>query len=127
MNDQLIVNRLAALSHPARLGIVRLLVRAGPSGLPAGRLGEALGVSPNALTFHLQKLSGVGLVTARREGQFVIYSAIFADLFDLMDSLLSACCADTREKCGPRCATATIDLTAQSVTHNKAQEEVQDD
>lgn len=103
MNDDFMAKRLGALAHPVRLALVRALVRAGPAGLPAGKLGAPLGIAPNALTFHLQKLAHVGLVSSHREGQFVIYSAAFIELLDLADNLVGACCADTPEKCGPRC------------------------
>lgn len=101
--DDLIAKKLSAMGHPARLAIVRLLVRAGPQGLPAGQLGEQLDIAANALTFHLQKLAHVGLVSSLRNGQFVIYSAKFDELLDLSNHLVGACCADSPEKCGPRC------------------------
>lgn len=94
------------MAHPVRLAIVRRLVKAGPKGMPAGRLGEPLGVASNALTFHLQKLAHVGLVTSRRNGQFIIYTAEFGALLDLTEHLVGACCADSPEKCGPRCTSA---------------------
>lgn len=102
-DDDTISQKLAALAHPARLGIVRRLVRAGPNGLPAGQLGDARGMAPNALTFHLQKLAHVGLVSSRRSGQFIMYRAQFDELLDLVDNLVGACCAESGEKCGPRC------------------------
>jgi DNA-binding transcriptional ArsR family regulator len=83
--------------------VIRLLVRAGPAGLPTGKLGESLHIAANALTFHLQKLAHVGLVTSQRQGQFIVYSAVFPDLLELTNSLIGACCADSVEKCGPAC------------------------
>ena len=118
MNDDLNAKKLGALAHPVRLAIVRMLVQAGPPGLPAGKLGEPLGIAPSALTFHLQKLAHVGLVSSRREGQFVIYAAVFTDLLDLVDSLVGACCADTTKKCGPRCPTGTCCPTSITTTLN---------
>lgn len=115
IDDELNAKRLGALAHPVRLAIVRMLVQAGPAGLPAGQLGDPLGIAPSALTFHLQKLAHAGLVSSRREGQFVIYSAAFTDLLDLVDSLVGACCAGTQQKCGPRCPTST------AVAHNHAE------
>ncbi|MGH8201135.1 MAG: ArsR/SmtB family transcription factor [Steroidobacteraceae bacterium] len=102
----LAAKKLAALAHPARLAMVRLLVRAGPAGLAAGTLGEACGLAPNAMTFHLQKLAHVGLVDSRRDGQFIIYRAQFKALLDLTESLVGACCVDSADKCGPRCGSA---------------------
>lgn len=104
--DELIAEELSAMAHPARLAIVRMLVKAGPKGLPAGQLGKPLGIASNALTFHLQKLANVGLVQSQRSGQFIIYTAIFEALLDLSDYLVGACCAASTEKCGPRCASA---------------------
>jgi len=118
MSDERIAKKLGALAHPVRLAIVRRLVRAGPAGLPAGELGEPLGIAPNALTFHLQKLAHVGLVSSRREGQFVIYSAVFTDLLDLVDNIVGACCADTPEKCGPRCPPSGGGAADSLISHN---------
>ena len=106
MNDERMAQKLSAMAHPVRLAIVRMLVRAGPQGLPAGRLGEPLGVASNALTFHLQKLAHVDLVTSRRNGQFIVYTAEFGALLDLTHHLVGACCADSPEKCSPRCTSA---------------------
>ncbi len=101
--DEWIAQKLSAVAHPVRLAIVRRLVKAGPEGLPAGRLGKPLGIASNALTFHLQKLVHVGLISSRRSGQFIIYTAAYDALLNLTDHLVGACCADSREKCGPRC------------------------
>lgn len=106
LKDEVLVQKLAALAHPARLAIVRMLVKSGPDGMPAGQLGEPLGIASNALTFHLQKLAHVGLVTSRRRGKFVLYTAGFDALLDLTDHLVGTCCADSSEKCGDRCTSS---------------------
>lgn len=103
MSDDLTANKLAALAHPARLSVIRLLVRAGPAGLPAGKLGEQLHIAANALTFHLQKLAHAGLINSQRQGQFIVYAAVFPDLLELTNHLVGACCADSAKKCGPAC------------------------
>lgn len=125
--DAVIAKKLSALAHPARLAIVRMLVRIGPKGLPAGKLGEPLGIAANALTFHLQKLAHVGMVSSRRDGQFVIYSAVFDELLNLVDHLMGACCADTPEKCGPRCPPESRGLVAPVNPHNPSATGEQDD
>ena len=101
--DELTAKKLAALAHPARLAIIRMLVRSGPAGLAAGKLGKSLNIPANALTFHLQKLAQFGLVNSQRQGQFIVYSAVFSALLGLVDNLVGACCADTSEKCDPKC------------------------
>ena len=70
-NEEILAKQLGALAHPARLAAIRQLTAAGPVGLSAGKLGERVGMAPSALTFHLQKLAYAGLVTSRKEGQFV--------------------------------------------------------
>jgi len=101
--DEITAKILAALAHPARLAIIRMLVRSGPAGLAAGKLGKSLNIPANALTFHLQKLAQFDLVNSQRQGQFIVYSAVFSNLLGLMDNLVGACCADTSEKCDPKC------------------------
>src|SRR4051794_8055210 len=59
---------LAALAQENRLDVFRLLVRAGPNGLPAGEVATALRLPPNTLTFHFDRLRMAGLVTVRRDG-----------------------------------------------------------
>jgi len=43
MDVELALEALSALSHETRLWVFRLLVQAGPQGLPAGEIAEALG------------------------------------------------------------------------------------
>ncbi|MAG80376.1 MULTISPECIES: ArsR/SmtB family transcription factor [Pseudomonadota] len=105
-NEEILAKQLGALAHPARLAAIRQLTAAGPVGLSAGKLGERVGMAPSALTFHLQKLAYAGLVTSRKEGQFVYYCAAFESLLSLTDHLVGACCRESSERCGPRCPTA---------------------
>ena len=58
------VAALAALAQDNRLDAYRLLVQAGPDGLPAGEIAEKLGVQPNTLTFHFDRLRHAALVSA---------------------------------------------------------------
>jgi DNA-binding transcriptional ArsR family regulator len=76
-----------------------LLVQAGPEGLAAGRIGEALGIPPSSLSFHLKELSYAGLVTSRQESRYVIYSANFEAMADLLAFLTENCCGG--RPCGP--------------------------
>ena len=63
---------LAALAQDNRLDMFRLLVEAGPEGVPAGKVSDKLGLAPNTLTFHFDRLRDAGLVTVRREGRSMI-------------------------------------------------------
>ncbi len=91
----------AALSQETRLGIVRLLVREGPDGLPAGAVAEAAKVSPSNISFHLKELERAGLIEARREARSIIYSANFEGLRGLIGFLMKDCCAGRPEICAP--------------------------
>jgi len=95
------VRALAALAQDSRLAIYRLLVQAGPAGLVAGQIGEALGIPAATLSFHLKTLVQGGLVTHRPEGRFVRYSADFATMHALIDYLSANCCGADRSRCQP--------------------------
>ncbi|MEX0899737.1 MAG: metalloregulator ArsR/SmtB family transcription factor [Gammaproteobacteria bacterium] len=86
------VDALSALAHEQRLRVFRLLVKAGPAGLPAGRISAKLRSAPSSLSFHLKELDRAGLVTARQEGRFVIYSASFKAMDALVAYLTENCC-----------------------------------
>lgn len=86
------ISSLGALAHEHRLAVYRLLVRRGPEGLPAGVIGDKLGLGPSSLTFHLQALHRAGLVKQVREGRQLIYSADFTAMNDLVSYLTDECC-----------------------------------
>ncbi len=93
------VKALAALAQESRLDVFRLLVRRGPAGIPAGELSEKLRIPPATMSFHLKELSNAGLITSRREGRSIIYSADYAQMQKLMGFLLQNCCQDNGGKC----------------------------
>ena len=95
------VAALAALAQDNRLDVFRLLVQAGPNGMPAGAVAAALGVAPNTLTFHFDRLRMAGLVTVRREGRSMIYAAQFDTMNELLGFLTENCCSGAPEKCAP--------------------------
>ena len=87
-----VVAALAALAQDNRLDVFRLLVRAGPKGMPAGSVATALELAPNTLTFHFDRLRTAGLVTVRREGRSMIYAAKFETMNSLLGYLTENCC-----------------------------------
>ncbi|MDO8991047.1 MAG: metalloregulator ArsR/SmtB family transcription factor [Sideroxyarcus sp.] len=95
------VEALAALAQESRLSIFRLLVQAGKEGVAAGGLGEALGIPPATLSFHLKTLTHAGLIKSRTEGRFVIYSANFTGMDKLIAYLTEHCCAGDATQCAP--------------------------
>lgn len=93
-----------ALAHDTRLAIVRLLIPIGVQGLTAGAIGERLGLRPNALSFHLGRLTGAGLLSMRRSGRNQFYAVDYAALAGLVAFLADDCCAAAPEGCLPSCA-----------------------
>src|SRR4029453_5211135 len=86
------VPALAALAQDNRLDVYRLLVQAGPDGMPAGNIASALKLAPNTLTFHFDRLRQAGLVTVRREGRSMIYAARYDVMNELLAYLTENCC-----------------------------------
>ena len=86
------VAALAALAQDNRLDVFRLLVQAGRDGMAAGAIADALGLAPNTLTFHFDRLRMAGLATVRREGRSMIYAAQFETMTALLGFLTENCC-----------------------------------
>lgn len=95
------IRALSALAQEHRLAAFRLLVEAGPDGLAAGALADALGIPASSLSFHLAQLSNAGLVSQRRVSRSIIYAADYAAMNGLLSYLTENCCA------GGSCAPAT--------------------
>lgn len=87
---------LSAMGTKPRLRIMRLLLSAHPDGLVVGEIQNELGITGSTLSHHLEKLKNEGLVTMRREGTFLRYSANTDSLQELLTFLYAECC--TRNK-----------------------------
>ena len=88
------ITAFEALSQETRLETLRLLVKAGPRGLPAGVIADQLGCRQNTLSSHLKVLHQAGLIEAEREGRSIYYSVSFGAVRALIDFLMQDCCAD---------------------------------
>jgi ArsR family transcriptional regulator len=106
MNAGQAVTALTALAHQYRLGVYRMLVEAGPTGLSAGAIAARLKMAPSSLSFHLRHLNHAGLVTQERSSRQLIYAADFAVMTDLVAYLTENCCAGSAAACGTSCAPA---------------------
>lgn len=101
MEKTLALAALDALAQDSRLDVFRLLVEAGPDGMPAGEIATALGLAPNTLTFHFDRLRAAALIAVRREGRSMIYSARFETMNALIAYLTEHCCGGAPETCVP--------------------------
>jgi len=110
------VTALSALAHEARLEIFRLLVRAGTAGLAAGEIARITGVLPNTLSSNLNILNGAGLVSSRREGRSIIYTAAYDQMQELLAFLVEDCCAGNPQICAPLAAVASRACDAEGRT-----------
>jgi DNA-binding transcriptional ArsR family regulator len=96
------VDKLAALAQETRLRIFRLLVEAGPAGMNAGAIAEAMEIPAATLSFHIAHLARAGLVASRQESRFIFYSAGFPAMDELIAYLTDNCCQG--KACLPRTA-----------------------
>ena len=101
MDIKTAVGALDGLANETRLRVFRLLVQSGPDGLSAGAIAEQLGALQNTMSSHLQKLSQADLVSSRREGRHIIYSANFDALTQLIVYLMEDCCGGSRAVAEP--------------------------
>jgi ArsR family transcriptional regulator len=92
---------LSALAHEGRLAIFRLLVTAGPGGVAAGDIARHVASPPSTTTANLHILAQAGLVTSRREGRSILYSANYNAMTRLLGFLMQDCCGGRPEICAP--------------------------
>jgi ArsR family transcriptional regulator, arsenate/arsenite/antimonite-responsive transcriptional repressor len=118
---KLLIAALAALAQESRLDIFRLLVQAGPDGIPAGQIGERLGLPSATLSFHLNQLRHAGLVTFRRESRSLIYAAEYAAMNELLAYLTENCCQGDASSCDAgACDSSTLINAKKGTPANEA-------
>src|SRR5260370_17480029 len=120
MEARRVIAGVSALAHEHRLAIYRLLVERGPEGLPAGAIGERVGLVPSSLTFHLQNLQRAGLITQQRASRQLIYSADFDAMNALVAYLTENCCGGGAAACATACAPASGAAKAPKQTRKAA-------
>jgi ArsR family transcriptional regulator, arsenate/arsenite/antimonite-responsive transcriptional repressor len=87
---------MSAMGTEPRLRIMRLLLSAHPAGLVAGEIGDELDIPGSTLSHHLERLRHEGLVSVRREGTFLRYSANAEALKELLAFLYAECCSRSK-------------------------------
>jgi predicted transcriptional regulator len=94
---------LGALAQETRLDIFRLLVQAGPDGMPAGHIAGQLGLPSGTLAFHLKELKIAGLAGCTRNGRSLIYAAAYPTMNALLFYLTENCCGRSSSPSLPVC------------------------
>ncbi len=111
MESKQVITALSALAQETRLAVFRLLVLAGPAGLPAGEIAARLDCPAATLSFHLREMSHAGLVRATRQSRSIIYTADFEVMRNLLGFLTENCCTlSPNTSCDPNlpgCDTST--------------------
>ncbi len=108
---------LTALAQETRLGIVRLLVKVGPSGLVAGQIALRLKLAPATSSFHLSQLTQAGLIKPSREGRSIRYSPVLSTIGELLAFLDENLSGGPTEKAAAKAsAKSTPKPTANSAT-----------
>jgi DNA-binding transcriptional ArsR family regulator len=100
MDETAAVTSLAALAHPQRLRIFRLLVVEGPNGMAASEIAEAVGATPTGASFHLKELDHAGLIRGTRDGRYIRYAIHVEAMRQLLTFLTEDCCRGRPELCG---------------------------
>lgn len=83
---------LSALAHETRLDLIRLLVRQGDIGMPAGEIAQTLGLAAPRLSFHLSALEQAGLLRSRKLARHVFYSVDTHMVGSTISFVLNDCC-----------------------------------
>ncbi|MEC5292891.1 metalloregulator ArsR/SmtB family transcription factor [Aurantimonas sp. C2-6-R+9] len=110
MNDHSAVSALSALAHHDRLAAFRMLVKAGPNGMPSGEIAEQLSIPPTRMSFHLATLERSGLLRSWRDGRRILYAASYNDMRQLLAFLTEDCCGGHPEICGELIASNSLCL-----------------
>jgi ArsR family transcriptional regulator len=101
MDVELALESFSALSHESRLWAFRLLVQAGPAGLAAGEIAEALGSRQNTMSSHLKIPAAAELIESQRDGRSIVYQANYDAIRELVLFLMEDCCAGNSAVCQP--------------------------
>jgi ArsR family transcriptional regulator len=100
------IEALAALAHPGRLAVFRLLVQAGAEGVAAGDIARKFDTPANTMSTQLAILARAGLIGSRRESRSILYSANYKQIGALIGFLMEDCCQGRPEICAPIVAKA---------------------
>ncbi|MBK19026.1 MAG: transcriptional regulator [Rhodospirillaceae bacterium] len=92
MDEENVLDMLAALSQETRLRIVRYLIQRGEEGAAAGEVGKQVEASSSRASFHLSALEQAGVISSERQSRKIIYRADIGNLGGLVSFLLNDCC-----------------------------------
>ncbi len=95
MNDHSAASAFAALGHPNRVAILRLLVQAGAKGLSVSQMRTQLKIPATTFGHHLKAMADAKLIQQSRDGRSLISVADYSALQSLIEFLMEDCCRGT--------------------------------
>ncbi len=84
---------LKALGSEPRLRVIRLLIQHGDAGCCVTDIQKEVDCAASTLSHHLETLSRFGLISSRKDAQWIFYSANFEVLKELFNFLWQDCCS----------------------------------
>lgn len=108
MNLNSALTAFSALSQETRLKVFKILIEYGGTGAAAGTISKRLGIPHNTLSFHLTHLTEAGLISVKKQGRLMIYTANCTAIEGLIDYLKENCCILEDESCNSDCKPSKI-------------------
>jgi arsenate reductase len=123
--------RLAALAHPQRMALFRLLVRRYPDRVPAGEIARAMGLRDSTTSVYLAALTKAGLLTRDRVGTSLRYTVDMVAARAVMTDLFIDCCRGRPDLCptllqppqtciAPEASAGAEDVLSRFPPHNRS-------
>jgi hypothetical protein len=85
--------------------------------MPAGQIGEQLGLPSATLAFHLKELKNAQLATFTRAGRSLIYAAVYPTMNALLEYLTENCCQGHPAACNQAPTACTPFTTRPGASH----------
>lgn len=101
MEMNIATQTFAALGHPGRLSVFRILMRLAPQGARPTEIAQSLGMVQNTLSHHLAELERCGLIRATRQGRSLFYAVDLSRAEALVEYLVMDCCRGRPAFCPP--------------------------
>ena len=92
MEKEETLTALSALAHEGRFDLFRHLIQAGPRGLAAGQLADAMDANFTTISAQLSTLAQAQLVSSERQGRSIIYKAEYGTIRGVIMALMADCC-----------------------------------
>ena len=80
------------LGHPARLTIIKEIIKFGEKGLTVGVLQKSLNIPSSTLSHHISSLLSIKLISQKRDGTSLFCIANYEMINHAISFLVEECC-----------------------------------